>query len=220
MASAVGTQTALDIMNESAIDKDRVAAYLFRPSPNGTDVIAMPVTDDEGIPEDSFGDMTGTVRPEFVIGQGAARRMTQDIDVLRAHAGCCGATRLDEGGCRVSMPTEGEYVLLSGSKYQQNHQHTQPLCDGLFAWRSRAASPEQLAVVELKGGRPDVGHAALQLQGGAELLGQLGASTAADRFTAVLVVRRLPTVAIRKLAKLSVRYKGRVVRIWIGIVWR
>src|SRR5262250_2885319 len=83
---------------------------------------------------------------------------------------CCRVQRCQDSGCSVVLPTDRlPRLVLSGTRYQQNHSLTTPLADFcVFAW-SRRENLLYFYILELKAGRIDVRKVVEQLQGGADL---------------------------------------------------
>lgn len=120
---------------------------------------------------------------------------------------CCRVDRCREGkGCHVVLPAKAR--CYSGSQIQSHHAETAgaPLCDCLVLW-SRGRR-KHVAVVELKSGTVQAGHAVEQLQNGARLAESI--CDGSEVFDVLLTcVGRLRAVEINVLRRKRVRFFGR-----------
>lgn len=128
------------------------------------------------------------------------------------HRSCCAVSKYREGDCKVIFPNRaGQWICLSGTAYQNNHNYPQKLCDLMFLWNS-SSSQFLSSVLELKGGGVDISGAVQQLQNGARIVDELAAGLDM-RFLPVLVHRRLAPVQVEALKKGKIRFRGRSVPI-------
>ncbi len=129
-----------------------------------------------------------------------------------SHRSCCAVSSFHEGGCKVIFPNRaGQWICISGTKYQSSRSYPGKLCDLMFLWNS---SNRQMlsALLELKGGGVDVSGAVQQLQHGAEIVADLTAGLEL-KFLPVLIHRRLNSVQVEELRKNKIRFRRDLVSI-------
>jgi hypothetical protein len=124
-----------------------------------------------------------------------------------SHRSCCAITSFQEGGCKIALPNRaGQWICLSGTKYQDNHKYVEKLCDLMFLW-DRSGRRLLSAALELKGGGVDVTGVVDQLQHGADIVADLTIGLKLE-FLPVLIHRRLSSVQVDALKKKRVRFRG------------
>jgi hypothetical protein len=134
------------------------------------------------------------------------------LTAAATHAECCAVSSIREPRCNVGLPSEHEsWIVLSGTRFQASHGYTQKLCDAILFW-CPDKSTSLLGLFELKGRSADISDVAEQLQCGADVAREILGDASPD-VLAALVHRGLSTMAVRRLAKLRVRYRGKVMRI-------
>lgn len=114
---------------------------------------------------------------------------------------CCLCLRCTDSGSNIVLPARAK--CISGTTYQRNHRHLDPLCDCLVFWRG--ADQDLAAAVELKSGRVSAGRAFMQIQAGANLIAQHAAG-ATLRFVPVLVIKRSDPFEIRFFDSHKIRF--------------
>jgi hypothetical protein len=127
------------------------------------------------------------------------------------HKKCCATRQARENGCSVIFPSPSSiWAAISGTKYQEQHNYTDKLCDLLFAWNEMdnlAAS-----VLELKSGMFDVDSVVEQLQNGAYILDDLLKGLPCN-FLPVLIHGPVRTMYIRRFEKKRIKFRNNQVRI-------
>jgi hypothetical protein len=133
--------------------------------------------------------------------------MGEALKAAKAHDPCCSTPRLAERGCSVRLPQPTRsWRCLSGTKYQVSHAVSDALCDGIFV--SAGRGEERLIAIEMKSGRPDVGKAVKQLQGGANLLQELADGAEQIEFRAMLAHRGLGAIEVALLRRTRIQFRG------------
>lgn len=125
-------------------------------------------------------------------------------NLRRMHGDCCEVDKCRDAGCKAEPPNPPR-CIISGSRYQANHDPNGKLADFLIFWKLE--EDHSLAVVELKGGRFSATEVIAQLQAGAELADRLSEGFPL-RFSAFLVKkRRLSSMEQKRLGQAKIKFR-------------
>ena len=135
-------------------------------------------------------------------------RRSSWIERLEHHE-CCKVTRAGEKGCRVTLPGDaGDWLCISGTHFQKNHNHNGKLCDLILFWEDLSGR-KLISVVEQKSGGFRPREVSEQLQAGANIAMDLIKDLAGVKFAPVLLHGGVTTVQLRELKKCRVRFSMR-----------
>jgi hypothetical protein len=95
---------------------------------------------------------------------------------------------------------------MSGTNYQENHNHPAALCDCMLYWSVDGC--DRALAVELKGNQPDIEHARKQMQNGAKVIDAIGEQFVVE-FEAVLVSPRLDPMEQKELGRRRITFRGK-----------
>jgi len=126
---------------------------------------------------------------------------------IEAHKSCCAVVSFRENNCTVTLPRQNnEWVCLSGTRFQDAHQHRNKLCDLLFSWE-KSPTERVCSALELKGGGISVSGVVEQLQHGAAVIESLLADSGPVPFTPVLVHKGLSSIQVTQLRRQRIIFR-------------
>src|SRR4051794_18488398 len=93
-------------------------------------------------------------------------RRVNPLDALN-HKDCCSVQRATDAGASVKLPEDSSnWLCISGTRYQAEHDYTGKLCDYLLFWQPLRRGPILLVAIELKSGSMNIRSVADQIQNG------------------------------------------------------
>ena len=125
---------------------------------------------------------------------------------LRKHESCCTVNRLSENGCVARIPP-GPNFIVSGDRYQEEHQFKAKLCDGVVIYAGDD-SPCTVVLVELKSGKAPASDVVKQLQGGISVAIKFVGADCPSSWRPVLLHQGLKSMEVRQYKRLRVKWRG------------
>lgn len=121
---------------------------------------------------------------------------------------CCLVDHVKENGCALGLPPHPRKVI-GGSRYQENHDHREKLCDAIIFWNNEKDGVS-LVVAELKSGGFSASGVIEQLQGGARLAEAVVVFDGTIAFAPLLFKKKgMHSIERKVLSRARVRFRGK-----------